>query len=312
LEHVIKHPIWESVIGAESFSSFQQNILSEYYLNANITKDIKEEIELVNKLLLFSYYEYEFIDIALTQSAFILEKILKIRYKDINGVSKCNLKFEVLIEWFYKRNYFETFNENEIHQVRNIRNRKVHEEVKTLGGLAFLKKVYRVIDFINDLYEDTNLRVLRNIALKEWNQKLEKLVTAGAQISIANKQFIIFQAYCAFVNNKSKPGSVSLCIHPLFNLKPFRNNYHAPPPSINLEVIEFAELGDELRGKEVETMNTVVISKLPSEERIFVFSKWWEELHQIPNWPLIAYMPTRDLNASFIKGIRSVHKLNEI
>lgn len=146
------HLVWTVVIGAESFLSFQNNFVPTYTFSNSVPKDIRDEASLVHKLLLHSYFEYEFIDIALTQAIISLEKALKTRYYEITGNNPDNKILEKLIKWAVDNGYIKQQNKGFIDTLREIRNRKVHATEKSLGGMAYIRTVYATLDFVNDLF----------------------------------------------------------------------------------------------------------------------------------------------------------------
>lgn len=151
MEGLKKHNVWEVVRGAESFESFQANILKPVNIKSEVPEEIKSSIETIQKLLIHSYFEYDFIDIALLHSIFTLEKTLKIRYKEIENNNK-ELSFEKLIDWLYNSGHYKVYNREILDIIRGIRNRKVHETKKSVLGLSCLKKIYGIIDLINFIF----------------------------------------------------------------------------------------------------------------------------------------------------------------
>jgi hypothetical protein len=143
--------IWEIVQGAENFESFQSNLLRPINVKPEIPEDIRRNIEIIQKLLVHSYFEYDFIDIALLHANITLEKALKIRYKEIENNNK-RLHFEKLVDWLYNSGHFKVYNREILDIIRDIRNRKVHETKNSVLGMAFIGRIYGIIDLINYIY----------------------------------------------------------------------------------------------------------------------------------------------------------------
>lgn len=57
--------IWGVVQGGESFNSYCQKVIPDFEFNENVPESIKRRFVIIRKLLEFSYYEYEFIDVVL-------------------------------------------------------------------------------------------------------------------------------------------------------------------------------------------------------------------------------------------------------
>ena len=189
-----RHPIWQYALKAETLQDFKENVLKPIYINPSVPDDIQGEIKLVEKLLIHSFFEYEFIDVALTHAAFTLEKALKIKSKEIGAGLNPKLTFEKLIEWFFVNGYFETDNIEVPNQLRNIRNDKVHRAEKSLGGVIFMGKVYHTLDLINDLYEDHNLRKDRKSIRKSVNEKLQEFIKEGVILDTGKERLLVYNA----------------------------------------------------------------------------------------------------------------------
>lgn len=76
---LVAHAIWGAFEGINTFEDFQTKVLRPIYFKPEVPKDILAFANNVEKLLLHSYYEYEFIDIALTHAIFTFEKAMRIR-----------------------------------------------------------------------------------------------------------------------------------------------------------------------------------------------------------------------------------------
>lgn len=301
---------WKS-FGVKSLQEFQDKILTQVKLKEQVPSDIKDSIYIVQKLLLQSYYEYEFIDIALTNAVFALERALKLKYKEITGEDwKRRHSFEMLIDWFFNRNYFESWNSDVPHQLRVIRNGKAHSEGKSLGGLNYVSKVYKTIDLINDIYEDTTLRVQRKVRTEEWNKTFNSFIKNGAVISIGNERTIIFKAFMVFINNKALPEVLNLTVWPIFNLNPYKEGKNFIPRSFSLQLCRCAILNDFLIAQDVETGKTITITTLLDKNEHNIFIRWESELYGMANWPMILFLVTDPLNDHFDSCLRKFHQLD--
>lgn len=166
--------------------------------------------------MLHTYFEYDFIDVALIQSIFTLEKALKMRYVELGNRLKRSNTLEYLINWFDK-GYFETGSVSEIHSLRDIRNKKVHEIERHDKGLLYIKAVYSIFDLVNDLYEDRELREVRKKEIIETQVKLGDIYKDGCIFEIRDKRFIGFQAIPVFYNNKPGFNELSLNLWLIFD-----------------------------------------------------------------------------------------------
>jgi len=159
-----------------SIEEFEKNILPIFYLNKKAPDDVKKSLRVLYKLLVLSYYEYEFVDIAAGKTMHIFEMALKLRYKELNDQpwnSKKPLKS--LIDWFQAENYFEISHSGYFDHIRNVRNYFSHPERHTLGGISIFHLIRDPIDLINDLYEDRELRQKRHELMNKVGDDLSVL-----------------------------------------------------------------------------------------------------------------------------------------
>ncbi len=304
-----KHPIWEVFPAARTFEDFQKNVLEIVYYKEEIPNDVKELSVISEKLLLHSYYEYEFIDVALTQAVFTFEKALRIRWEEIHKEpAKANLMG--LIDWFYENNYFETRNNGLPHQLRRIRNGKVHDKTKSLGGAVFIRKVYETFDLINDIYEPRHLRALRTRETLNLTDQLIKFTQEGTIVSFGQVHKILFAAYPIFINNKIQPHTLNLLLCPIFDLSKFERSEHYSPPSLMITVTDWQFNGDIFRATDVRTGTLLIIARIGDEVNWGKFQNWYVKYYRLNNWMLAQFETTVPLNDLFIEELRNLHRLN--
>ncbi len=144
-----KHAVWEVIVGAQTFDSYQENILEIVSFNSSVPQEIKNAGRTIEKLLLHSYYEYDFIDIALTQAIVIFEKALRMKWFELYQKPSRKENFEKLIEWFIKENNLEERHRQYLTMLREMRNEKVHDTEETVMGVIFFNAIYNIFDLIN-------------------------------------------------------------------------------------------------------------------------------------------------------------------
>lgn len=303
-----KHPVWCSVVGAETLTSFRERIMPPIFLPLVVHDDIKSEIDLSEKLLLHSYFEYEFIDLALINIVFTLEKLMKIRYKEVTGTPTGRMRFANLIDWFYKEGYFEVWNDYAIHQLRDIRNTKVHDEKKNLGGLVYLYKVKTAIYLINDLYEDVSLRARRKIRMTEMEMRFKTLLESGGIFEFENQRLIIFQVDVAFVNNKSSTDIISLVIWPIFDPRPYREDKHFVPTNLFVHVTGMQFNGDAFTAIDNSTGQFIKITTISDLVNKNKLRQWQKDLRELPDYETVMYLLTLPGNDYFYKCLSTLYK----
>ncbi len=302
--------IWKSVIGAETFKSFQEKIIHPIHLNKNLKQDIKDEIAIVEKLLLHSYFEYEFMDMAFIQAAFALEKALKWKYQEVNNVSSGDIKmgFGGLIDWFASRNYFETWNVDNIHQLRDIRNDKAHNERKSLGGSAFLGKIYNIIDLINDIEEDVKLRVKRKKSIRLWNTQLHKFLEGGGIILLNGQRIIIYRMDLLFLNNKTSPSLFDFIAWPIFDCDKRNKNGYIVPTSNLLHLTSCHLTKDLFKGKDINTGRLITILKVEDEQNKLKFEQWYKDVRAQNDLGMIGASMRIRQNDYYNAAVRKFHQ----
>jgi hypothetical protein len=303
-----KDSIWEFFDDTPSFEEFQKNVLETIFLKQQVPDNIKSEISVIEKLLLHSYYEYDFIDLALSQAVFTLEKCIRIRYTATTGKANKKLLLSELIDWCFENNYFETQNKEILTQLRGIRNSKVHNEEPSKGGLAYLKKVYSVFHLINDLYEDPSLRILRREKIRKLQTNLNELLKNGLIINYKGKRSIIFKVDVIFFNNKHESNTVSLVIWPIFDIEPYRNNKYRKPYSFDIEVTNLIFDKDYLRCHDITNGKEIILERITDETNTNRFTKWREGLIAFENMNSVLYLTT-DLNNNFYSALKRFHQL---
>lgn len=208
---------WEVVASqsAASLERFADEIVPELFLVEAVPKNVRESVALARELLIHSYYQYEFIDIAAGKLLHILEMALKIRYSELNENQPWpkNKNLEWLIEYFRKGCYFERTEKEFLHALRKMRNNMSHPSDHEILGYSILVHLNKISYLINDLYGDVELRKER-IKFKDYlNEYLDKLKDHGAAVLHDAKRFIIFDAGVLFVDNLTSQDSLNILVY---------------------------------------------------------------------------------------------------
>ena len=224
---------WNIFYGEISFEDFANDKMSFIEFKKEVNQEIVDSFKIVHKLLIHSYFEYQFIDIAVTKSLHLLEMALKLRYSELNdGLKpKPTLKLPHLLEWFRSRNYFEIDYQPFFDQVRKVRNHLTHPERNNLFGTVGLPWLNTVVDLINDLYEDINLRDDRKAKESEFNESLASFLKIGARIKYLGGETYIYSQGPVVVNNKVNPIQTTFSLFPIFSVN---SSTHLQPIIINV------------------------------------------------------------------------------
>ncbi|WP_114778725.1 hypothetical protein [Botryobacter ruber] len=280
--------VWDVHEGVDSFADFCEKIAKPFILPPALPEKLKEEFLVVHKLLQHAYFECRFIDIALLQASVLFEKVLKSYYQETEEKNyKGNL--QGLINHFVANNHFEHTNANEVlHVYRDIRNRKVHD-VNAPNGLLMIRGVYRLIYFVNELYEDQNLRNQRANETKHLQSVLNQLIPCGAALEIEEGRYVlVYDAKVLFINNKKQPSEITVAFWPEFDLKPFLDGVHHyalkplvkkvhSPNQISTNVLELMEQDDKkirINGELIEPFK-------------MMYNNWLKQALSLPNVQLV-------------------------
>jgi hypothetical protein len=164
---------------APNFEKYQSIIEDSFFISPNHPQIIIKLLKRVKKLLLHSYYEYEFLDVALLQITIALEKRLKIEYKLLNPTDSKRRMLDFLLKWARKKNLFELDNLLYLQVLKDIRNDEVHDETDRLLGITSLEKIYTINKLINDVEGDPVLRQKRMLTKRYFNMYSNQLLTKG-------------------------------------------------------------------------------------------------------------------------------------
>lgn len=302
-----RHEIWSIFPNTETLEKFQKHHLNEVYLKPEVPEAIRAQSIVIERLLLHSYYEYEFIDIALTQAVFLFEKALRIKWQQIYQ-KPTKLTLEKLIDWFFERGYFETRNFALPTQLRNIRNGKVHDIEKSTGGTPFINKTYATIDLINDLYETPVLRLMRTAERDKLNQELAEFMKDGAILTLNYKRFIAFQTHAVLISNKYPETLLEISVCPIFDLVPFEEGKEYIPGHFKILLKKWNWESNSFNGIDADTNQQVLLSKINDSTNQERFSQWQTTFFNLENWSLALFIASEPVEKAYTRSLRQLHK----
>jgi hypothetical protein len=298
-----KDEIW-NLLNIESLEDFYNKFVSNIIIHQDSPEDIKAEIETIKKLILHSYYEYEFLDIALTHAVFTLEKALRIKWLEIHN-SEQKKTLQLLIDWFFENGYFETYNKQPLHQLRDIRNGKVHETLKSLGGALFIRKIKDTTRFIYDLYEDIEKRKQRKSDLEDIIKQTDQLERAGCILEINSKRYIIFKIAPLFIHNKKAEEPLYISAIPIFDTEQIVNNNYPIQP-IDISLINWKIENQSLKGIDNQTKLPVSISPMDDKNKDR-YDEWLKQLKAIHDKNTLVAVLEHITSNSFTKSLEEYY-----
>ncbi len=267
----------------QSFEQFCSRI-PKFYFRTQVPDDVIQNFEIVEKLMAFSYYEYKFIDEALTKAIHSFEMAMSIRYQELNlPPQKKKLVFDYLIKSLSKENRFDTSIEV-LTEIKYLRNHFSHPERHSFGGVLYWNNIEFVTRLVNELYDDVTLRIERRKLASEFianlkNYNLDHFVLMQTE---RNEPKILFNTSLLWINNKVSPHTFLLIYSPLFDLT-FETDYQITNPEVfGLKIINSEFKGQSLTAIDAYTNETVRLDPIP-ENSIYMslFQKWKSDYDSI-------------------------------
>jgi hypothetical protein len=207
---------WNIFEGLESVESFKKSWVHSFRFKKEVPTEVVKGFEIVQKLLLHSYAEYNFLDPALTKALTSFEMALHKRFQEVQK-KEWSGNLMTLMKWFNSEGYFEFECEPLLNVLRNRRNILAHPKKHMESGIILMNCFKHCNSLINDLYENREKRKLRNEETGRINKFLDELVEAGAVIQIMGKRKILYRAGVFFINNKQQEKKIYCYFKTIFD-----------------------------------------------------------------------------------------------
>ncbi|TMI63665.1 MAG: hypothetical protein E6H07_12895 [Bacteroidetes bacterium] len=289
-------------------NKFAKEFIPDLYLKPSVHKDVRENFKVIGKLLEHSYYVYKFYDVAVLKSLLTLEMALKVRYKNQFSDDWGKRSLKSLMALLKKANYFEVYNKDFLHRIREIRNMLAHPTQHTVSGPNGKIIIENVVDLINGLYESPALRLKRmNLTSKIINQ-LHRYKN-GVKCTIGNTSYFAISAWPAFINNKSTPQEIHFYFHPTFSIPETSTNWLIPQTIHFIgRSIRFTAEGISMKNDSYETL---LISEISDTGEKAAYDNWMNS-YETYIYPKLGYSTTIDekIVDTFSLHLKEFHKLN--
>lgn len=289
---------------------FIKKFVPEIYLRPEVHKDTKENFRLIRKLLEYSYFEYKFYDMGALKAMVTMEMALKLRYQEINN-EKWNksISLEKLIDWFADRSYFEVYNPDYLDSLRKIRNIMAHPYEHTYSGPHSSHLIQNVIDLVNGLYEDPELRKQRmNITVRIislLNGFKEEIKVYGK-----DKTYLAHRAWPGFLNNKGGKEILHFYCKPWYEIpqEDLTTNQWGLSPTVHFKATNYTINQDHLLLKD-ERGEELMIGAIKDQHELEEFRRWRQEYEKF-NQPTGDYLFTHTkITDTFLMHLREFHKI---
>nr|WP_294991374.1 hypothetical protein [uncultured Sediminibacterium sp.] len=278
MSHPTIDPRWGHDEPTFPYDVFYKTLVPDLYLKDEVPEDVKGQWKVIKSLIELSYYQTEFMDLAVHKALLSLEMAMKFRHKEITQSDKgLNLTMKPLLYWFYSRGYFEADHEEYIKHIEFMRNHYSHPKLHSFGGHFIVHNIYHPLSMINDLYEDTELRKERD---KVWKQLLpitEQINQYGGLVKWEDGTTdIIYYVELEFVNNKKNPAEIYLSYRQVFDIPTEYKRGDSccvyPTQPVSFYNMELGDL--ELKATSLDTCKKFYIAPLAIENQRDSFTAW--------------------------------------
>jgi|GEM_PF-3040923 hypothetical protein len=251
--------------------------LPELFFKKNVPKDVVQNFEVIEQLLAHSYHEYRFIDEAYTKALQTFEMAMDIRYKELTNTGK-DLEFSSLIERLTKLNQFDT-DVTILRHLKWMRNHYSHPKRHSFAGIMLWGRISFVILLINEMYEDTKLRIERKKLEKEFALTQNVLnLDQEAVMETGQKKISLYRLQLLFIDNKLSPPTYHFSYTPLFELKSEGDSHIFTPQSYYIALTDVCFEDRILKGKNINTDKPVAYYCIPDETPLkTAFIQWHHE-----------------------------------
>ncbi|MFA7710855.1 MAG: hypothetical protein WCY30_07105 [Candidatus Neomarinimicrobiota bacterium] len=231
--------IWDGY-GLKTIDDFKTN-LPIVKFKKTVPDDVVKFFAIVQKLLIFSYYEYEFIDVAANRALMGFELAIRQRYFEITGKTTTKKdSLNQLIIWAQKNQLFEF--DQSVDAVRRLRNYFAHPNQYSLAGITVINLAADIANTINEMYCDIDLRKVRKQTTITIDNELQTLVKTGAVLTMDHSEQVVFGSVLTCFDNLSELNTYYFQFWPVFNWDEKSDTITIPEPiRIKSHLYQFKE-----------------------------------------------------------------------
>ena len=213
---------WGVQLETGEFGEFKSKFVPDIKFRKNVHKDIIKSFRVIEKLLCYSYYEYEFYDIAVARTFHVFELALKRRYYELTKKEWDKRKSLMkLVKWFDNNFFFESYNRSSMEHYVKVRNLMTHIDRYGFGGGMFKGWISTTIDLINEAYDENISTKRKQIEVrKEINEKLVTEFKNGFISILDGKPVLCYSIHIFKVDKKDKTyvlNGACKTLFPLYN-----------------------------------------------------------------------------------------------
>jgi hypothetical protein len=263
-ETLTRDPQWEPF----RFNSYErfQNLADRFSLRPEVEEAITRHFDPARKAVLYSYFDYDLLEVAEDRALLSLEFALRRRYREMDpDVDDPDTRgndepynLDRLIDWAERENLLEDIErrstpyrddkkeEHILHQFRDWRNNKTaHPDRWIQRGYFALYTVSRVADVINHLYEDPEARRRRHDRLHRDRQILDDVFDERGILEIpthflgneTRETLLVFKAAALHCTEYDNEIVTHFAFQPIFDPKEGSEGEVMPPKPIEVRVV---------------------------------------------------------------------------
>lgn len=129
--------------------------------------------------------------------------------------------------------------------LRELRNMAVHADASTLHGVSIVGLLYRVVDFVNELYQDPRLRKICHEYERTLQNLFNQITANGAILETDNSRLIVFHAEVLHAVQVEEDWDIYLGFLKIFNPEPDEQGGHVLPEPILAKLRNY-EVSDDM------------------------------------------------------------------
>lgn len=262
-------PIWQK----SGYNNIEE-ILKMIVLRKEIPENVVNRYELIYKLIEFSKFEYEFLDIAFERALSTFELALRNKYSEIN-IENEDAPFIEIIKWANENNltYYE---EQQLNSIRKLRNSLVgHPKGKTVMPPSKIESIYFLTELINSIYNDSTKNAHIKKSYHNAYSKLNELVESSIMLIKDDMPIPIGEGYMIYYDYKNEI-YIYLFV-PIFYIDPLSKEQALPGyiPVLSKDIIEKEGEYNEINGESFQ------IKYADSTEKD-IFTDYRNNITQVP------------------------------
>ncbi|NOT73478.1 MAG: hypothetical protein HOP08_01030 [Cyclobacteriaceae bacterium] len=320
-----RDPKW-SAFNEHTWESFQESYLPKCDLIPSVNEEVRKQYRAIRKLMAYSYFEYEFFDIAAAQMSMLMEMAMAWKYETVTGepwkkkIKKGEPRRDLknLFEWLGSNGYFDKTYFVSADLLRGTRNYYAHPKKHGFAGGINLTRINELIFLINELY-DPNLNK-RNVLAIELNTWLTKNCKMRMTLCTPAETIPLADLAIAYIDCSTGDPRYYLGCFPLLKLQEIdQDSHYAPRTLMFIQLVDLKMNDGYLAGTEIFGGQEVRI-EVANEANTLLIDQWYNQLEtmvhvaaQMPAWRFMElFKLVGELKTKYFINMSEGFKVNEI